>query len=124
MTPATKAMANPTVPSMLRVTWTHNVRNTGVSVGAVSGKAAAKTSEISARGTMNEPSTCRRWRNSTTRKTKISTQEENDRASWNPGDETSVAPIIPTPNAIECEVNPTAVIPSEIFDRASVAQSK
>src|ERR1043166_1457609 len=119
MRPATKAMANHTVPSMLRVTWTHSVRKTGVSAGAVSGNAAAETRETNAKGTMNEPSTWKRWRNSTTRKTRISIQEKNDSASWNPGSETSVAPLIRAPNAIVREANPVAVIPKETFDRAS-----
>src|SRR6185295_7184121 len=124
MTPATNATANPTVPSMLSVTWTHNVRNTGVSDGAASGSAAAETTETNARGTMNEPITCRRWRNSTTRKTRISTQEKKDRATWNPGVETSVAPIIPAPNATVWEANPVAVMPNEAFDRPSDGQSR
>src|SRR5688572_29215035 len=124
MTPATKAMANPTVPSMLRVTWTHNVRNTGVRDGAASGNAAAETRESNARGTINEPSTCTRCRNSTTRKTKIRTQEKNDRATWNSGIEASVAPIMPAPNATVCEANPVAVIPNDALDSPSDGQCK
>jgi hypothetical protein len=82
ITPATNATANPTVPNMLSVTWTHRVLKTGWRLEASSERnAAAVTSDIRARGTINEPRTWSCRRNSTARNTRMSIQEKKDRAS-------------------------------------------
>ena len=119
MMPATKATANPTVPSILSATWSQTVLNTGSSVGTALGNAAAESSDRRARGRMNDPKTWMRCRSSTTRNTSTSAQEKNDMASSKLVNGTWPASVIRVSNAAVWERNPIAVTPIATFDSAS-----